>query len=249
MMRETRDLSLAMSGLDSALDVRGALARVRSAGFGWVQLDASARSMRARELDRSGRRGLAALLRRLGLRASGLDLWIPAGHFSPGDNLDRAVAAVGGAIGLAGDLGALGLEDIRVVSIETPGDIPGDVLGDLAHLARDRGVRIADHRLDDDVLDCGVDPARILADGGDPAEILLRMDQRVASCRLSDVSGGARILPLIEGGTLDVGCYRSAMERVGYQRAVVLDLAHVRGGLEGAPGVLRAWAMGERAGR
>src|SRR5688572_21716696 len=77
-----------------------------AAGLGYraVQLDGTMAGLRARELDRSGRRDLAALLRRLELGYSGLDLWVPEAHFVDGAQQDRAVAAVVAGLELSAEL-------------------------------------------------------------------------------------------------------------------------------------------------
>ena len=76
-----RPLSLSLAGLTPregvAMEPRAAIEWAAGLGYRAVQLDGAAAGVRARDLDRSGRRDLAALLRRLQLGFSGLDLWIP----------------------------------------------------------------------------------------------------------------------------------------------------------------------------
>ena len=83
---------------------RVALDRFAAMGFRHVQLSAMQPGLRPRDLDRSGRRDLGVRLGRLGMTAAGVDLWIPQTHFVDPYQVDRAVAAVLGAIELAGAL-------------------------------------------------------------------------------------------------------------------------------------------------
>ena len=59
-----------------------ALERLAAAGVRRVQLSASQVTLRPRELDRSGRRDLLILLRRLELSAGGLDAWVPTARLN-----------------------------------------------------------------------------------------------------------------------------------------------------------------------
>src|SRR2546426_244768 len=86
---------------------RAALERLAAAGFRRVQLSASQETLRPRELDRSGRRDLLILLRRLELSAGGLDAWVPPARLRDPESVDRAVGALKEAIVLAADLGRL----------------------------------------------------------------------------------------------------------------------------------------------
>jgi hypothetical protein len=105
-------LSIAVSSLhasprgpaDPATLLREQLSLARSIGFRAAQLDGTAAGLRARELDRSARRELAALIRRAELGFSGIDLWIPSAHFAEQSSADRAVAATVGALELCADL-------------------------------------------------------------------------------------------------------------------------------------------------
>lgn len=129
-MNAPAQISLSIAGLHaSPLDgpwsrgVRSAIGWVAGVGFRSVHLDAAAPEIRARDLDRSGRRDLAAAVRRASLGFTGLDLWIPAEHFEPGEHADRAHAALLGAIDLAADLrGLVPTGDVSraVVSVTLP---------------------------------------------------------------------------------------------------------------------------------
>ena len=57
---------------------RASLERLAERGFRRVQLSAAHESIRPRDLDRSGRRELLALLRRLDVAPGGLDVPVPA---------------------------------------------------------------------------------------------------------------------------------------------------------------------------
>ncbi len=218
---------------------------VTAMGFNAIQLDASAADLRARDLDRSARRDLAALLKRSSAHASGLDLWIPPVHFASSEHQDRALAATRGALELAADLASLGAMPSAVVSIELPIDPPAAVLSEL-RVATDRfGARIADHAVRESSqeltngMDLGIDPAAVLAAGQDPTAI--SSSQRLASARLSDMASSGRVAPLIESGRLDALAYKVAIETAGYHAPPILDLRGVRDPLNKAPAVAEAW--------
>lgn len=124
---------------------RAAVAWAAGLGVRGVQLDAAAPGVRARDLDRSARRDLAALLRRSGLEFTGLDLWLPGEHLKDTAHVDRAVAAITGAIALAGELAPLAGESGRLVSLMLPVATPADVIAQIGSEADHHGVMIADH--------------------------------------------------------------------------------------------------------
>lgn len=104
---ELRTLAVSLARLSRDRSSRDWIEWAADAGFAGVAIDAMAPGCRARELDRSARRELAALLRRRELALVGVDLWIPASHFLAGNHADRAMSATLGAIELAGELQSL----------------------------------------------------------------------------------------------------------------------------------------------
>ncbi|MFN7020225.1 MAG: sugar phosphate isomerase/epimerase family protein [Phycisphaerales bacterium] len=286
MPRRT-DLSLALAGLnpeamglgdvsgpyraeDRGRTVRAMIEWAGRAGFRAVQIDARVPGVRARDLDRSGRRDLAATIRRADLICSGLDLWIPPEHFSDSRQADRAAAATLGAIELAADLAALSSGSIvtsaaprsgalGVVSLVLPGDALEDVVSAIVEKARERQVRIADHAWPvrtrseewDDVIGVGLDPAAILLGNDDPSSVASRLGSRVFSARLSDLSravagaevvggAGVRVAAGSRQGRLDVLAYLVALTTSGYHRPLIADLRGVADQAEGADQLLSA---------
>lgn len=132
-----RDVGLGESDRVDAENVRGVLGWLSARGVSGVQLDAMSSGLRPRELDRSARRDLASVLRRFELELSGVDLWIPPGHFVDGLHSDRAVEAVGEAVrfvvemvGLVGGSGGSGVGvgvGGGVVCVTLPAFEEGDV--------------------------------------------------------------------------------------------------------------------------
>lgn len=240
-------LSLSLAGLDrdparpwNGGGARSAIEWAASAGFRSLQLDGTMPGVRARELDRSARRDLAALLRRVELTPSGIDLWIPPEHLLDPERVDRAVAATVGAMELSADLAALAGGGGRgVVSVLLPEGLPGEVLEGLVSKAEAIGARLADHRFppgdraggaagdERGPIGVGVDPAAVLMSGGDPAALVSRAGAALASARLSDASTFGRVTPGAREGRLDELSYVVALGTAGYERAVVLDLRGV----------------------
>jgi hypothetical protein len=196
--------------------------------------------MRARELDRSARRDLSALVRRLGLLLGGIDLWIPPRHFAEGAFVDRAVAAVLGAADLAGELSDL-LGQPRgstTVAIELPAELHADA-GRM--LTADLPVRVMDHRVGAEPgarTGVGIDPAAVLMAGGDPSGVLLKLAGRGAGARLSDAGSVGRCL--VGSGRLDVRGYAMAAAAAG-AGAVTLDLRGLDDAEAARDAALRAW--------
>jgi sugar phosphate isomerase/epimerase len=196
-----------------------------------VQLDGAAAGVRARDLDRSGRREVAGLLRRTGVRLSGIDLWIPASHFVESARVERAVDAATGAIELAADLAKLaGDPGGAIVAVTLPEG--GEAVAQLARAAELRGVRLADHTLPDagrkrppsaePSFGIGIDPAALLLRGLDPARAVLDAGGRLVQARLSDGNEVGRVAP--GSGRLDAAGYLGALAGAGHSRPVVLDL-------------------------
>jgi sugar phosphate isomerase/epimerase len=251
-MFDVPQLSLSLTGLSRhggepwSGGPRAAIAWAASAGFRAVQLDAAMPGVRGRDLDRSARRDLASLLRRGELALSGLDLLIPPRHFLDESRVDRALAAVLGAIDLAADLGALGVggsgggEGKPVVCIELPGGA-GPVRSAITERADARGVRVADcgagpaepgsgeagpgERGPGELggpIGLGLDPASVLLRGDDPGAVAARAGAGLVQARLSDASSSGRVLP--GEGSLDGVSYLVGLGAARYDGSVVLDL-------------------------
>jgi sugar phosphate isomerase/epimerase len=257
------ELSVSLAGLDGASGVpwaggpRTAIEWASAAGFRAVQLDGSAPGIRARELSRSARRDIAALLRRRELAFSGLDLWIPPEHFVDGQRVMRAVDATREAMGMASELdGVVAAGSQRgaaVVSIMLPASIPEAVLAELEAAAAASGCLLADHALDriingrnsatEQAIRIGIDPAMLLLAGHDPTVTTARLVGRIASARLSNASKVGRIAPGSRSseGRLDQPAYLAALSIAGYVRPLVLDLRGVADQDRAARQVLSSW--------
>jgi sugar phosphate isomerase/epimerase len=241
-------LSAALASLrqDSAADPRAPLEWAASSGFRWATLDAAAPGLRPRELDRSGRRDLASLLRRLELGFAGLDLWIPTAHFVDPALADRAVAAATEAVRLAADLVSLN-GGHSVVSLTLPSELPSSTLESLLGHADAHGAVLANHAWpppDDqtsELLGVGIDPAAVLASGDNPAKAVARLGPRVAIARLSDSSEVGRVEPGAGRGRLNDLSYAVALATAGYDRPLPLDLRAVAEPQAAALRVLRWW--------
>ena len=205
---------------------RAALEQLADMGFRYVQLSATQRGLRPRELGRSARRDLLVRLRRLQMRISGLDLWIPAEHFLDPAHVDRAVDAVGATLQLASDL------ERCPVSLELPH--PDDdaalesVIDAISQQALRVGVHVANHSGPNTALDhfgIGIDPAAQLSRNEDPAEAVTSSADRLVSARLCDLltSGMRGPIGEAQGARLDVLSYRVALSVCGYDRPVVVD--------------------------
>lgn len=236
-------LSAAMAGVESAEAMppaemlRSAMTRARAAGCAAVQLDGRAAGMRARELDRSARRDIAATLRRGGLACSGVDLWIPAEHFASTVHRDRALGAATGAIELAGEMEGLFREAQAKASVALtlPRPLDGEVRRAIVDAAERAGVMVADYSWkreeaceEGSPLGPGIDPAMVLLAGGEPIGLAAAFGRSLAGARWSDASTSARVTPGAKGGRLDVEAYGAVLVTVGFRGYAVVDAGDPR---------------------
>lgn len=226
------------------------MARLSALGYRACQWPGTAPGCRAKDLDRSGRRGVAAALRRRELGLSGIDFWIPAAHFLDATTVDRAVAAVGEAVTLASDLAEPGRPRPTVsVLLPIEADLGKDaalvarlneVVAELGRLAGREGVAVADHSSDAPArtaagLAIGLDPVAELAAGRDPAVAAIRAGSHLASARLSDLSRSGLRMPPLEPreARLDLDAYLAALDAGGYRRELVVDARQWRDAASG----------------
>ena len=272
---QTRNpLSVAMSGLDPAaigLPVRGRGARelIESIGRGViraVQLDLTMPGLRPRELDRSSRRDLAGLLRRVELGCSGFDVFLPPEHFLNSAHVDRAMSAVMGAIEFAGEfagfskgretLGSAG-RAIDPVCVRLPDGMPGTLLSALIACGHKWGVDIADFaacRRDVDgesaAMLVGLDTAEVVARGEEIAVEVAGAGPSLAAVRWTNVlrgMPGVRCEPGDARGSVGAAELGALLSITGFGGYVVVDVR----GVAQTPGLLEravsAW-RGEMAG-
>lgn len=211
---------------------REACAFLSSLGVAGVQLSATQAGMRPRELDASARRDLRAMLVRLGLVASGLDLWIPPDHFLDPAYAERAIDAVRAACELASFLGRVPVVLALPARPEDAGRAVrrDEVAAALAEAADLHGVRLA---VSGDVLPglrippfgTLLDPAALLAMGTDPAAAAARAAGEVVAARVVDQLRCGLRGPIGSpgDGRLDVLAYRVALEASGFAGLPVID--------------------------
>jgi sugar phosphate isomerase/epimerase len=194
-----------------------------------VVLDITAPGFRPRELDTSARRDIVAVLRRSGIECRGLDAFIPPSHFTDPSTIDRAVSALIQAMEMASDISRLTQQPVPVCTALSK-EAGADVIGRLLDASQRVGCALADCgwpiREINPRLELGVDPATVLAGGGDPCDAVLKADRTPSVARLSDLSAAGRCEPG-EGG-LDLLRYEVALVTRGYAGCVVVDLRGVR---------------------
>lgn len=230
-------VSIAQVAEGELADPRAAIRWVRRLGVRWIQLDAARRGIRPRELDRSGRRDLAAFLRREELLCTGLDLWIPEEHFTDPQHVDRAVMAVDAACAMVAEIDAVA----RLVCVRLPEDVGSDVTAQLQASGEHHGARVADHRAGSALPFVGIDPASEYIAGRDPAAAVAEADGRLVTARLSDLSAIGRCVPGSAGGHLDLTLYAANLATANYQLPVVLDLRGLPEVEEAARHALEHW--------
>lgn len=229
----TIDLSLALAGLPTgpgSAPTRRALEWAASVGFRHVQLNAAAPDARPRDLSRSARRDLAALLRRLELSCSGVDLWAPPGDFLDHARADRAWSAAGEAAEFAAEIALLAGGRARLALSLPPDERAAAAVAALAERSQRHGTRIADYswptrwhqQVGGERIGVGIDPAVLLLAGEDPAARLSQAGQLIAGARLTDLSASGRVEP--GSGRLDLTAYLAAIATNPAHEPAVLDV-------------------------
>lgn len=247
-LADPKTTSLAPTLAPLQTEPRAAFDRLHAMGFRHVQLSATQRGMRPRELDRSARRDLAATLRRREMAVAGVDAWIPPRHFIDDAHCDRAVAAAIDAISFAADLGRcpvsfglpVGKHDGERAALDA-------VIEALAARASHLGVVLADHAVpvsEREGVQIGVDPAAWLAAGEDPAIAATQHAPRVACVRLCDLllSGMRGPIDDDEEGRMDVTAYRVAVSLCELAQPIVIDARQWRDPWGGLERTMDAWA-------
>ncbi len=204
--------------------------------------------MRPRELDRSGRRDVAALLRRLELTLAGVDLLIPQEHFADTTHTDRAVDAATRALEFASEIASLAGGD-PALTLTLPQQGAEATATALVAAAERCGTRIAELRwpirsfegpFASPAWGVALDPASALLAGDDPPLAVGRCGERLVSARVSDAARAARV-PAGDG-RLDLAAYRAALSVSALRGDAALDLEGVENPDRAAQRALEAWA-------
>lgn len=227
--------------------MRDRLQWASEAGFRSVALDAATPGLRPRELDRSGRRDAASLLKRLELGFAGVDLLIPKSHFIDAERSDRALAAAMQALAFASEMSRL-CAGPPVLTLELPRGADASAVRSAVAAEADRvGARIADlgwPPLEDSEEDLnrigvGLDPAAALLGGADPCVEAIRLGARLLSARVSDLDASGRTTP--GDGGLDLRGYAASLTTAEFNGDAVLDLRGLRNQADSATTTRRRW--------
>ncbi|HZW06906.1 MAG TPA: hypothetical protein VFF65_07260 [Phycisphaerales bacterium] len=240
--------SLAFAGLfhgeaPPARRFREGVSLARASGCEAVQLDAMATGMRAKDLDRSGRRELAAILKREGLSLSGIDLWIPSEHYADKARMDRALEAFREACGLAAEVARLVEAPSPTVSVTLPPKTTVELVDAVVRPAMATGVQIADFNRYEDriagILGEGFDPGGIILAGGDANMSVVASTRGMIDARLTDATRHSRCI--VGRGELDVTAYRATLESLGMVRWVTVDVRSMIDPVRAAREAVEAW--------
>lgn len=243
-------------------ELRAVITLARTVGYRGLVLDATHPQTRPRDLERSARREIGALLKRNELSASGVDLFIPSEHYLDSARIDKAVHAALGAIELASELATLSDAGAGVVSVALPRFEAADarsgalraVLQTMEQKAALVGVRIADVAAGsggwalepESPLGVGLDCAAALLAGEDPSLLAARLGARLVSVRITNVSrslAGVRVAPGAVDGQLDTGALAACLTAVGFNGPVVVDLRGVPRQAAAVSDASKAWAV------
>lgn len=229
----------------------------RGRGVRGVALDASRGDLRARELGRSARRDIGAMLRRSELELSSIDLWIPPAHFEDPTKSARAIETATQTAQLVGELARLaGGRSAPVVSVTLPPTLDASVRAELGASAERYGSLIADHTpgvivhagVGGGGLGVGVDPALCLMAGESPGKRAVAGGADRLALRLSDADANGRCAVGAPGGRLDLAGYAGACltatntSGIG-GRWMTLDLRGVSDPARAARAGIEAWIV------
>lgn len=212
-------------------DVGSAVAWAALHGIRGIQLSATHPATRPRDLGASARRDLRAIVARHELEVSGIDLWIPAAHFTDPAHAERALDAVRAACTLASDLGRVPLTvELPAPPPEgTPAAARDEAIAAVAAAADHSGILVADaagaRACPWPPIGACIDPAALLAAGEDPVTVAARAGKRLVAARLVDLlRTGMRGAPGVgDGSRLDLLGYRIALETAGFTGLPVID--------------------------
>ncbi len=258
--RVSLPVSLGLAGFSpgGVVSLRSQIEAAAGLGHRAVTLNAAAADGKPRDLGRSARRDLAALIRRHSMVCPGVDLWLPAEHLVQPANSQRAIEALVDAAEFAAEMaeltgatsgGAVSGRAVLSTSLLSPGvEGMGGVLDVLRDRATAAGVRVADHRWPrpaaseggaeepaDSPLGIGIDPAgMMLAEGplADPGAAVSKFGRRVFGARLSDANTTGRCP--VGDGRVDVLGYAVALATAGYSGWAVVDVRGLRDSVAGA---------------
>ena len=224
-------LAATIAGLPPSISARDAIQAVSAAGYQAISLDAAHPELRPRHLDRSARRDLAGLLRRLELKLETIDLWINPDDFNNPARSDRALAAAIDAIAFAAELTPLVDPSTPVLAMTLPNT---DARAELLAAAAAVGVFIADFapRSPETIADMpdssphmlGIDPAAHFLRGGTMSSLeslIFSAKDRIANARLTDAANAARVLP--SNGSLDPLRYAIALHTSAHVGRLTVD--------------------------
>ena len=216
------DLALSTLGVSPECPPRQVIEWAAGAGFRAIMLDSARVGVRPRDLDRSARRGLASLLRRLELRLAGAELWIPSEHYASPTNSERAVAAALSSIDMLAELAAL-IEADRTLTLTLPADGADEAISVIAQAAHRAEIRIANaawpwrQPSDDAPIGVALDPRAITRSGEDPIAIASSCQQPPDAARWAFTSRRPEEV-------IDPLGYASALSTAGFRGDVALDL-------------------------
>ena len=216
------DLALSTLGVSPECPPRQVIEWAAGAGFRAIMLDSARAGIRPRDLDRSARRGLASLLRRLELRLAGAELWIPSEHYASPTNSERAVAGVLSSIDLLAELAAL-IETDRTLTLTLPADGADEAISVIAQAAHRAEIRIANaawpgrKTSDESPIGVCLDPRTIARNDDDPVAITTACHEPPDAARWPFSTSRPEEV-------IDPLGYASALSIVGFRGDVALDL-------------------------
>ena len=206
---------------------------VRGAGVGAVTVWAAEPGMRPRSLSRSARRDVAARLRRAGVRCVGVELWVPRQHFDEPGRVDGAVEALVSCVSFATELAELTDGSAALhTSLPMSDGWLHPAASTVVDAALGDGVAVIDHGElgvsdagENAGVRAGVDAAACVLRGEDPGDVVLANASRVASVRVGDAVGNARVR--LGRGELDLTGLVIAWSPVASKPGLVIDLRGV----------------------
>jgi hypothetical protein len=222
MLQPPFDLALSTLGFASSNPPRQIIEWGAGAGFRGILLDCARTGIRPRDLDRSARRGIASLFRRLELHLAGAELWIPHEHYASSTNSERALGATLSAIDLLAELASL-VETDRTLTLTLPVDGAQEAVNEIAEAANRAEIRVANatwpHREKAGSIPIGlaIDPRAMSRAGVDPIGIITANQTPPTAARWAFASRRPEEM-------LDPLGYASALSVVGFQGNVALDL-------------------------
>lgn len=246
---QPNQIGVALAGLPdvSGPSLRAVIDRLAGMGCRAASFSCNAPGLRPRELGRSARRDLGAVLRRADLSCSGVDLFIPPKHLADPTTSARAIEAYTEAIAFTADIAQLTGAPSVLTTVLPRNESAADAIAHIAEYADRHNVRLADLAWPPvtsrpPAIAPAFDPASVIPKADeDTSALAARYAKQLGAARLSDTDDSGRCI--VGEGHLDTLTYLLSLSAGGYRGPVVIDVRGLKDPYQGVEKALSVCAQ------